>query len=199
MKHKEFYDHHQAHMYLNNCIIRKANVPIMIEDVQAADRGGKKWRLDYRELGQNGRNVLFLPNRAIDMNPVPLGMLNGEENGVWHVSRMASRKWKVGLYSGNTHYYGHGRATGGYHKPNITGEAMRNCIMGNYPDYTTIIRRIRAGKKQTLAFSRRFCVDQGNLMFKTTKDPVGIAERGAPVLFDQFHYLKEVLEEDLNG
>ena len=198
MKHKEFYDHHHAHMYLNNCIIRKAGTPIMIDDVQAADRAGKKWRLDYHELGTHERNVLFLPNRAIDMNPVPLGMLNGEEDGVWYMSRVPSRKWKVGLYSGNLHHYNHSNP-GLYRGPDIQGQAMRDCIVGKYPDYDAVMRRIRAGKKKRLAFSRRFAVDQGNLLFKTTQAPVGIAERGEPLLFDQFNYLKEVLEEDLNG
>ncbi len=199
MKHKDFYDQAHARAYLHGCVIRKAEAPILIQNLQKADRMGKKWRVDYNELGDMESNILFLPNRAIDMNPVPLGMLNGEEDGVWFVSRQATRKWKVGLYQGNMHSYGHGLSADFYRGPNINSSELNSCIRGLYPDYTAVMCRIRAGKKKTLAFSRRFCVDQGSLLFKALREPVGIAERVEPVLFDQFAYLKEVLEEDLNG
>ncbi len=199
MKHKDFYDQAHANMYLNGCVIRKANVPILIQNLQKADYMGKKWRVDYNELGSREDNILFLPNRAIDMNPVPLGMLNGEDDGVWFISRQATRKWKVGLYQGNMHTYAHGFDADHYRKPALNSPELNLCIRGLYPDYGSVMRRIRAGKKKTLAFSRRFCVDQGSLRFKALNEAIGIAERAEPILFDQFAYLKEVLEEDLNG
>lgn len=197
MRCKEFYDYKHASMYLDGCVIRKAHIPIIIQGVQQADLEGKKWRIDYRELASPETNMLFLPNRAVNMNPVPLGMINGKEEGVWFVSRQALRQWKVGLSKNNIVYHDHGY--GEFRKPEITSAAMRDCILGTYPQYDQVVDGIRAGKRKLWAFSRRFCLNTGNLLFKSNPAPVGIAERGAPVLFDQYDYLKEMLEEDLDG
>ena len=67
-----------------------------------------------------------------------------------------------------------------------------------YPDFDYVMRKIQIGSKMK-AFSRRFAVVGGSLRFKSLNDPVGIAEKTGPTLFDNYAYLQEVLEEDLNG
>ena len=75
---------------------------------------------------------------------------------------------------------------------------MSNTIVGKFPDFTATMKSIRKGS-YAKAFSRRFAVVGGSLMFKSLADPVGVAERAEPILFDHYQYLKEVLEEDLNA
>ena len=82
MKTKEFFDQHHAQTYLIHTIIRKNNIPIFITNVDQTNDNRKKWRLDYQILGNNEENLLFLPSKDINMNPVTLGMLNAKNNGV---------------------------------------------------------------------------------------------------------------------
>lgn len=197
MKNKDFYDEHHAASYLSNSIIRKGIRPIYILDVREADKIGKKWRINYSFLGKDEQNILFLPHKDIDMNPVSLGMMN-YENGSYFVSRSPNRGWKIGLTDNNVNFLSLSKPSKNILGPRIFSTEINDCIIGNYPDFPNALNKIRGGV-ESIAFSRRFAIKGGSLMFKYEKAPIGIAERAGPVLFDAFQYLEEVLEEDLNG
>ncbi len=76
MKEKTFFDEQHARTYLVGSIIRLGGEPILINDVQYTANQGESLRLVYCHLGNQDNSIAFLPNRQIDMEPVPLGMMN---------------------------------------------------------------------------------------------------------------------------
>ena len=197
MKNRDFVDEQHANSYLSGTIIRVGGIPIYVDQLSEGGRVEKKWRMNYHIIGDDEVNILFLPNEKIDMNPVPLGMMNFEES-VFYVSRIPTRGWKVGLAPSNVSFYPLGPAGNGGGAPPLISKELRKCILGQYPDFTGALKKIRAGKN-AIAFSRRFAINGGSLLFKNGDKAVGVAERQGPILFDNFQYLEETLQEDLNA
>ena len=202
MKNITFYDEHTARSYLINSIIRYKNTPIMITEVQETLDNNKQFRVTFNRLGDHNNRLLFLPDRQIDMNPVPLGMLNGNKTSCF-VSRIPVRNWKIGLSAQNCHFKPILRQRldeGGEEEDTffLASVAMKNTIEGKYPSYATCYRSIIAGNRQTYAFSRRFAIDRQGLSYKSIDEPIGICEKTKPQLFDQYQYLEQVLEKDLS-
>ncbi len=83
------------------------------------------------------------------------------------------------------------------HRPSFNSEYLRNCIRGVYPSYIKALKIITEGDRPSMAFSRKFAISGGGLMFKSIPETVGVCERKGPVLFKHFEFLKEVLKEDL--
>ena len=195
---KLFYDEQHARNYLTHSIIRKGHRPIFINDIQAVQNGVKDWRVLYNFLGEQDQNIMFLPHHQVDMNPVPLGMLNHTSTGtLWYVARRPCRNWKIGLCSQNISMRQIGQQDRDNEWPEMLHKDVEMCIEGFYPDYTTVVKKMRKGQIGA-AFSRNFGVTGGSLVYKTNTNPVGVAEKGEPILFDTFQYLTEVLREDLN-
>ena len=197
MKSKTFFDHRHASAYLVNSVIRKGPTPILVTDVMEADEKNKKWRLNYIPIGSSANSILFLPSTEVNMNPVPLGMINAHKQVVF-ASRIPTRGWKVGLYEHNVYFRPLALDWGETAPELLRSKYLRDTILGKYPDFDKVIKDIRAGHKMK-AFSRRFAVIGGSLMYKSIGNAVGVAERTGPVLFENFNYLTEVLQEDLNG
>lgn len=201
---KKFFDEQHARTYLIGSIIRYKNKPIYIKDLQNTERGGdhlKKYKVIYTPVGEDDNSILFIPNARIDMTPVPLGMMNTNSH-TWYVQRNPSRGWKVGLDSSNISYQiisGQALENMGKNKPNhgFNSRYLNKCIMGDYPTYKEALRKISEGDRFSTAFSRKFAVNRGGLVFKSIDDTIGVCERKGPVLFDHFQYLQEVLEEDM--
>ncbi len=206
MKDKKFFDERHARTYLIGSIIRLKNEPIMVTDLQSVEerKRDKEFKLIYSDLGSLYNKIVFLPNVRIDMNPVPLGMMDTDEE-TFYVQRNPSRGWKIGLCSENISYHKiEGKKMGNIRTPRGHDRGLRlstlslyNCIMGKYPSYTKALKSIIEGDRHSIAFSRKFAIHRGGLVYKSIDDTVGICERDKPILFDHFQYLNEVLTEDL--
>lgn len=206
MGHKKFYDEQHAKTYLIGGIIRLNDKPIFIRDLQeTADgaRKGSRFRVTYSLVGEENNSIVFLPNIKINMMPVPLGMMDTDEE-TWYVQRNPSRGWKIGLNTDNISYQlisgqKNIRVTGGFPRPDIlfNSNFLYDCIVGRHPSYKEALKTVSQGDRFSQAFSRQFAVNRGGLVFKSVDDTVGVCERNKPILFDHFQYLQEVLEEDL--
>ncbi len=201
MKEKTFFDEQHARTYLVGSIIRLGSEPIIINDVQYTEIKDERLRLVYYHLGDNQSAITFLPNKQIDMEPVPLGMMNGEEN-TWYIQRHPARGWKIGLCRDNISYHNINQNYQSTRRSIPTNSAfnsnyLRECILGVYPSYIRALKIITEGDRPSVAFSRKFAINGGGLMFKAIPETVGVCERKGPVLFKHFEFLKEVLEEDM--
>ena len=207
MKNKLFYDAEHARNSLVNSVVRFKGKPVYIQDIQVVEKqrpgGTKQYKIVYSVLGSQDSNILFYPNKLLDLNPVPLGMMS-TENGVYFVERLPIRGYKIGLNTNNT-AFSHvrsgqksGSGRGGMGVENyIVSKELYKCIMGEHVSYGEGLRNIIKGVKKASSFSRRFSIESGSLMYRNVNDVVGICEKKEPILFDDYHYLSEVLEEDL--
>ena len=161
MKEKTFFDEQHARTYLVGSIIRLGGEPIIINDVQYTEHQRDSLRLVYYHLGNQDSALTFLPNKQIDMEPVPLGMMNGEEN-TWYIQRHPARGWKVGLCRDNISYH---NINQNHHdqRPNsgFNSIYLKHCILGVYPSYIKALKIISEGDRPSMAFSRRFAINGG--------------------------------------
>ena len=204
MKNKVFWDEQHAKLYLNNSVIRYKNLPIFIQDIQEVLGKNNKFKVIYNILGQDEAKILFLPNKNIDMNPVPLGFLNSNVTS-WYISRIPVRNWKIGL---NHKSFSYSIALSNHQRNRkeerelfelrVDSKELKNCILGKYPSYRRSREKVDNGERICYAFSRRFAIHKKGLIYKCFNDPVGkLYINRLPVLLDKYEFLAEILEEDL--
>ncbi len=209
-----FWDLQHAMSYLTGCIIRTTEgEPIVVlecfaprdeRDDQAA-RQPKFGGITAAHLIMDGATI-WVDKDRLDLSPVPLGFINitnaGGRPRVVYTSRLPARIWKVGLTNHSI------ILTAPYPdawQPAIGAVWKRSCmadtIRGHFPSLQACQKAIRKDtRNDMLAFSRRFALRSGNkLYYKTLGEPVGVLRAGVPDLFEDYQYLKEVLEEDQNG
>lgn len=194
---KEFFDLQHAKSYLQGGIIRYRGNPVYVQNV-ASGRTPADFLITYHELKDvregNYPKLGNFPDKAFDLNPVPLGMLNLGEGSVGYVSRMPIRQWKVGMTATNTKLI---RVFTGDLIMDLRRQMfslnMRDAILGNYPSLNTVLHGGRGA-----AFSRRFAV-KANKLYYRTRGRVGRIVNKLPKLDDNFFFLREVLMEDLHG
>lgn len=202
MRTKEFYDHNHAERYLTSSIIRIKDKPIWISSTQVADDG---FVLKYKHLPLENSNRGYqytLHSRShVDMNPVSLGMLaiHKEDKlvGSLYVSRIPLRAWKIGLTEGNVSM----QPTCDKLFPQYSvrdlfySKAFVNTVLGKYPSIKEAIK-LSFDRQLPIAFTRRFAVDGGKLLYKALGCPVGWIKDNEPYLSENFQHLSQVLKED---
>lgn len=201
MRNKKFYDLAQAQSYLTHTIIRVNGVPVWIEDVTKGQAG---YRISYCHLDEVGlrTDAIMAEDEAVDMNPVPLGMVNVSINAnpnAFFLSRAPVRKWKIGLARENADLRNvHGDACGMATMQNVLPSiGLARTIMDQFPKFTKALDTFKR-YRGSVAFSRRFAVTSDlHLFFSGYREPVGSIVGGKPYLSDAFVYLKEILEEDI--
>lgn len=191
MKNKDFYDEHHAQMYLVDSIIRYKNKPIFIKDVQKTERG---YKLTYHYLGSLEFQMVFIPNKDINFNPVPLGFLNKNKKS-YYISRIPCRTWKIGLCLRNMSVVNILDSNEKI-RIKIDSKEISDTIIGKYPSYDESYEFLKKEKVECIAFSRRFSICKIGLLYKTNMATVGFLDT-PPKLHNKFKYLTEVLEEDL--
>ncbi len=206
MRQKIFFDEHQARSYLQSSVIRLHKFPIYVLGVQEvddrhADTNNKRFRIVYTNLGDAEDKILFLPNQKINMNPVPLGMMKTDD-ATYYVQRRPNRNWKIGLCSENIRFHlVEGRETNerkyARMPVHVNSEELRDCILGKYSSYGKALNDIIKGDRTSIPFSRNFAIERGSLVYKSIDDTVGVCEKTGPLLFDNYQYLNEILEEDM--
>lgn len=209
MKHKDFYDYKHVYDYLQGSVIRVANDPVMIAEVRQPNPDKPKdITLVYRSLGvTSGHKSIAVDDDAIDLNPVPLGMLSVDRESIeygpktsFYLQRIPVRKWKIGLTVQNTSYQSPWQdreqfdLSMGYL---FNSRELVRTIKGRYIDLDDAIKLAQEFPGRNVAFSRRFCVNGDNLLCRNIGIPVGKVMSRSVVLDDDFVYLKQVLDEDL--
>lgn len=199
MQTKAFYDLQHAKSYLQSSIIRYRNKPVYISNISQG-QDYDSFLLTYLDLkdiydGENPKLGNF-PDDAFDLNPVPLGMLNCKHGGVYYISRMPIRQWKIGLTSQNSTVRTviEGRGYRGPDRSILYSAEMSKTIQNQYPKIPDILSAVHP----SAAFSRRFAIKENTLQYRT-RGQVGQIIRGEPRLSEKFFFLKEMLMEDLNG
>lgn len=210
MKQKKFYDVSQASSYLTHSVIRYKDRPIYVQKV-LADRdseGNRRYLAYYYFLGQVGYagdiRTVWLDDENIDMNPIPLGMLapGQESTATIYCSRMPRRAWKIGLTYQALNLSQIEKDSGKRIKfrPQdiLISSSLENTILNKYPSIKTATG-MSNDKKVPVAFSRSFAVWDKSVYYKDIGLPIGDVVRNRVDLTDQFFWLKEKLNEDLNG
>jgi hypothetical protein len=201
----DFYDLNHARSYLSQSIIRVSTRPVYVTNV---DKDSYRNILIYHNLTKKrSKSAVNLASSEIDLSPVPLGMYNfrydDKDREAAFLSRYPARGWKVGLTSNNIKISPVRRSGDNIFSRSNTNallisEDMERCILGDLPDYDLARNFLKGSRYRSVAFSRNFAIRSGyELIYKSNEIPVGEAQKDVPVLYDDFFFLKEQLQEEL--
>jgi hypothetical protein len=195
-----FYDLNHAQSRLRDCVIRYKKEPIYIQSVDSARDGF--YILEFIYLPNvdtpNPEVIRKRLNEDFNLEPVPLGNIN-HQNDCLFSCRSPARMWKVGLNTGNFYTKQLGFS---FRKSTITLKGLAPTIRGEYPDVESILEdlKIRPGH---IAFSRNFSIirtdkREFSLVFKCRKVIGKLNSKNKFNIDEDYFYLKEMLQEELN-
>ena len=183
---REFYNEDQAMSYLTNSVIRLDKEPIYITGVRASRND---YRLAYSTVGnQREPREIKYSDKKLDLSPIPLGFINYPKRtgryptpnlSIW-AGRSPRRGWKIGLSTGAIVLQPQGTDTNILRDLDkshlITSSPFRQTVVGNYPSFKKIVEKLKGDEStDSLAFSRRFCLDRkNNVFYKHLPNSVGI-------------------------
>lgn len=203
MKTKKFFDLDHAKRYLLHTLIQVGGQPVYVMNL-TQPRGDEL--IIHYSLANNaaGRiKTIKSDHDSVDMNPVPLGMtryFNGVSWSTFYVSRYPARRWKVGLSHENISIMDPTGLDGldrNYSKELLPSVTLAETIMGKFLSLDEAKAQLRKSKG-CLPISRRFCFNsKGNLFYKMLGVAVGEVKTNSVELFEEFAYLKEVMQEDI--
>ena len=182
----EFYNLNLVQSRLMNTIIRVNGVYVYVVDV-GRNRGRQFYIVD--QIGQEQK--ITMENIAYDN--MSIGMLEMSDARILWTSRMAVRRWKVGLNWAN---YGY-RAfdSDGYvmfNRGSFTGALYSIFKMLN-GEYTTYSEALKQGRG---ALSKHYAISAGNrIMRKTTC--IGVIQNGVPVIAPKYNYFQQEFEKEI--
>lgn len=211
MKSYRFFDLTQAQNYATGSVILYDDVPYYVIGVEGGDsRNGFSMVLqelnyvqDSPENMWNNRITANSSSVRISYNIPDLGLLNyriNKNNTVISAARTPSRIFKIGLSVNSLFLFGWHKLSSSVRASNvITSTALRDCILNRYPLYSEALKTIKE-RKSEVAFSKRFAIggEERYLFYKDEQVPVGKIEDDVPVLSEEFVYLKEMLQIDVN-
>lgn len=161
------------------------------------------------EPGRNGRNcflrgiftltgeedVIQLPNKDLDIRPVPLGYMNLVAQTLY-VMRKPQRRYKQGFSSQAFTTSGPGRINFMIREC-IYSKSLAKTVVGDYPDMEQALDHTKK-KKGSCAFHRRFAFyfdrDLGIVQLHYRGVPVGMYMSGEVMLSEPHQFLAEELE-----
>lgn len=175
-------------MRLNKSLIRYKGRPFYVNDTAGAALFGI-----FTDTG-DGKDVA-LPDKDLDVRPVPLGYVNTPKGSVY-CTRQPHRRYKQGLCADSLTFEGK-------YSPRelLTSKPLAACVMNEYPSFKEAHDSVKKGKG-ALAFSRRFCVerdDSGVMFLQYRGSNVGWINKGVPELGESHHYLAEELAIAIGG
>jgi hypothetical protein len=200
-----FYGIDHARQYLNGSVIRVDGDPVYVTGCGFDDDGEKTLTYLLLIYMEEPPFTIRLDSDRINFDPVPLGMFNCRDgrgrSTAAYLSRYPARQWKQGLTAEVMQVIS--VCPNGYVpalRDIFPKEGLARTIKGMYPDLDEALANIQAAKDTSVALSRNFAVDDTEaLLYQGTQKPIGtlnIEDRTA-ILFRPFHYLKEMLEEEL--
>jgi hypothetical protein len=126
----------------------------------------------------------------LDLKPVPLGYCNYNKHACYLTRIPMRRDWRQGLRRGNF------TSLTGADALRIPYDALRQCIVGEYPTFEGALEAVK--KVKSMAWHRHWAVDSNNqVLHKGSIRPVGVVDKGQVVLSSRYQYLKEALKESL--
>ena len=182
----EFYDLNLVQSRLMNTIVRVDGVYIYITDV------GRNRSRQFYVLDQFGREYRITEDNVAYDN-MSIGMLEVLDARILWTTRMAVRRWKVGLNSANYGYRSFDSS--GYtmfNRGTFSGALVSifNMLNGEYTPYSEALKKGRG------ALSKHFAIWAGNrIMRKTTC--IGIIQDGAPVIAPQYSYFQQEFDKEV--
>lgn len=131
----------------------------------------------------------------LDMHPVPLGYVNVRGDVVYLARIPMRRDWKQGLRQANS-WSSKGLLD------DIPRKSIRHCIIGKYPTFNKACKDVKIGvargRNKIIAWHRHWAIETSDFIQYKNHEIVGKLEKGKPVLFDRYKYLKEALEESMS-
>lgn len=176
-------DYEYANSRLTETIVRLNGEPVYIYKVMAG------MKTDYTTLDNMGEMKRCLTGE-LDLKPVPLGYCNYNKAACYLTRIPMRRDWRQGLRRGNF------ASLSGTNADRIPYEALRQCILGDYPSFEGAVEAVK--KLSSIAWHRHWAIDnKGQVLYKGGTHPVGVLDNGQVVLASKYHYLKEALKESL--
>lgn len=218
MKHKDFWDLHQANSYLRQSLIRFDGRPFLVDAVDGRGPNYDIYGIFTDVIEDERQLVRYKINDAkIDMNPVPLGWVNKKVSQrlkvfqIIGMIRIPRRGWKIGLTPGSTSYISppdgdriNGRRIWG-------GVEQAATIMGIFPTIEKILETLNntpANYTSSIAFSRNFAIQKAANtqtftiahIFNPYESVGTIDPNGAWVeLKNKYQYLEELLHKEMTN
>jgi hypothetical protein len=128
----------------------------------------------------------------LNLEPVPLGYVNHNGKAIY-LQRIPVRRGP-----GNQGLNANNCISTGERLWRFPNKALRQCIMGKYPDFKTAFKSANGINKfnleKSIAFDRHWAVSEERLYYKNNL-LVGIIKDGKPSLLPEFKYLRECLAE----
>ncbi|MNX61467.1 hypothetical protein D3C86_924010 [compost metagenome] len=176
-------DHDYANSRLVETIVRLESEPVYVWGVRVG------MKVDYSTLTEMDA-MKRCDLEELNLKPVPLGYCNYNKYACYLTRMPMRRDWRQGLRRGNF------TSLSGADANRIPYEALRQCILGEYPTFEAALEASK--KVKSIAWHRHWAVDNnGQILHKGGQRPVGTVTNGKIVLLSKYQYLKEALEESL--
>ena len=182
-------------MQLDNTIVRNGSSPVMVDMVDD-DNGVMVARCRTLATGRE----LRIPVADLNLKPVKLGYFNHRGRATY-TYRIAKRRWKCGLDSGNLMGSSSQDPDGHRLDPMQYARAVSACIRNAYLAFSEALDRVRVEGGE-IAFSRTLAVKKritGTGLYYKAERIGKILEDNSAELEPKFTYLKQIVEKHTNA
>lgn len=184
-----------AHAKLSDSIIMHKNHPTYIASVDGTGM------VEHKFLDNPHEDYKKEHLQHFDLTPVKLGYMNLSNGGAVYASRLPLRNWKQGLQLRQVVSPDLIRVQVGMESP-----AFVNTLLGAYPTIKKCVEFLVNQESKTLAFCREFALNRPNKKACCNLSYKGVdvghldlnTQTTTPILWEQFTFLRETLEEVLN-
>ena len=155
-----------------------------------------RWDWSLTNLATGEAEVVDIRKAGINFAPLELGYVN-HPAGLTYLIRDPKRMWKQGLS------YDHIKAVSGYIEDDLLqSEALNDTLTNNYPSMQECYNKASKFGEWS-AFHRDFafnCQDPAHIQLEYKGHVVGkLNDKLDFAINEKFHYIKELLEEVING
>lgn len=184
---RTFYETYQdANMYLSGSIILDGEEPVIVNEVE------QNFMANIIPIAANHGYVKDLKGGDFNINPIPLGYLNRDDNS-YYISRLPKRSWRQGLSRNNI--------LTDLPWQRMLCEGFVDMAKNIYPSFKQSLGKVDSGDVKRCAFNRKFCLElnqrTGNISVCYKTRSVGDVIDGVIQLRNQYGYLHELLMEAL--
>ncbi len=214
----DFHNNQHVADYLTSSVVSLKGQPVYVVGVYDDDQDttGDQIRVQVQPL-PFPHSIQTVKVGSLDFKPLTLGMCNlidrdGAPAEAAYIVRIPARRWKIGLSRYGLYAFPSRQPDerGEYHPwLNINGpdhatfwlteQPGWDMMHKDYPSFDQSKEFMEPYERRSCAFSPNFSITaRGMLMYRFHNAPVGKAGH-APVLYNTYQALTEVLEEDING
>lgn len=203
MKTKNFYDLNHASNYLVNSMIRVDDEPVIVNGFDHST--ASKIIMSYYAVNNKKIKTVPINSDRVNLSPVPLGFLaiRAPFNAFLRTAytcRYPSRRWKVGLTQNNIGIIKLPKSKDYFSQESVFySTELRDTVLGLYLKFEEALDLANRNNGIDIPFSRVFATNGTVLYYKAFDQAVGQINGTLPVLHDDFRFLNERLQEDLNA